>query len=294
MREIKIIVQIDRINFFSDKFIKFYSHFFEKRNIYFLHDEELIKKIEIKKYLKKKKFNNNEINIITFDVDIPKKFEDRIKYTTSFLNELQIKLFNENSNIVLIFPDIDELIIFDDINILQTFEDHLITYPMDVVQNLDIEPEIDFSKNIFDQRSYYLSPKNPVARWYIKKMIFSKPVDFGDGRHSAVTPKELNELQKMKWMVRPNILRKYLNTTENIFGCYLIHLGKIDYNFILKLNEQNLTMYHNFEICQNGFTGEKLFGWYKKIHTNILDNDGDQNLLTIPDHIKDILLSISI
>jgi hypothetical protein len=284
MREIKIVVQIDRINFFSDTFIKFYTHFFEKRNIYFVHDEGLIKKIEIKKYLKKKKFNNNEINIITFDFDIPKKFEDRIVYATSFLNELQIKLFNENSNIVLIFPDIDELIIFDDINILQTFEDHLITYPMDVVQNLDIEPEIDFSKNIFDQRSYYLSPKNPVARWYIKKMIFSKPVDFGDGRHFAVTPKELEELNKMKCDPK----------TGSIFGCYLIHLGKIDYNFIVKLNEQNLTMYHNFEISQNGFTGEQLFRWYVETHANSLDHEGDRNLLTIPDHIKDILLSIPI
>lgn len=284
MREIKIIVQIDRINFFSDTFIKFYTHFFEKRNIYFIHDKKLITKRKIKNYLKKKNFNDDEISIVTFGDDIPKKFEDRIIYTTSFLNELQIKLFNENSNIVLIFPDIDELIIFDDINILQTFEDHLITYPIDVVQNLDIEPEIDFSKNIFEQRSYYLSPKNPVARWYIKKMIFSKPVDFGDGRHFAVTHNELNELQKMKWMP----------TTESIFGFYLIHLGKIDYNFIEKLNKQNLTMYQNFDISQNGITDEQLLRWYKEIHTNILDNDGDQNLLTIPDHIKTILLSIPI
>jgi hypothetical protein len=48
-------------------------------------------------------------------------------------------------------------------------------------------------------------------------------------------------------------------TTE---GLYLIHLGKFDFEFLKKINLQNLSMYENQQINQNGIIDNELYNWY--------------------------------
>lgn len=242
-RKIKILVQLDRFNWFSDTFIKYYLKFFNKNELYFLFDTRFFSGADLTEYLKNKNFLEEEINIIPMN-DVPQSIGDRMSYTTNFINILQKELLSDGS--VLIHPDIDELIYHPNLReLLETFNGlYLMPSPIDVIHDLVKESDFNFNSPIFSQRSYYLDPNSSIASWYYKPLIIKDEYKWDVGRHS--------------------IERRVTD------GLYLIHIGKIDYNFVEYLNKENLTMYVDQETNQNGITGDNLKDWFSINFSNLL------------------------
>jgi hypothetical protein len=258
VRKIKILIQLDRVNWFSDTFIKYYLNFFDKKEFFFLIETRFLKQIDLINYLKSKNFSEDEINIIPLD-NTPLDIIERRDYVTNLINNLQKELLKDGG--VLMNPDVDELIYHPDLrNLLETFDPpYLLPSPIDVIHNLSKEGDFNFEKPIFDQRNFYLNHKSPLSAWYYKPLIIKEEVKWEVGRHTSdrnVTP-----------------------------GLYLIHIGKIDYNFIEELNKENLNMYEKQNINQNGCVGIELKNWF-------VNNFND--LLPIPPDVLSGLKSIKI
>jgi len=243
MRNIKIIVQIDRINIFSDIWLKYYINFFKSDNFYFIFENKFINIDFFKKYLQKFGFDSDKVNLITLD-DIPSDVSQRMVFLSSIINNLVLNFLDGNT--VVIYPDIDELIYHDNLlELLQSFNsDFLVTNPIDVIQNLDSESEYKYGVNLFEQRGFCLNSTHPIFSWYRKNNIIKSFVNWQDsGRHIYHTP-----------------------PTD---GLYLIHLGKFDYNFLEKINKENLNMYQGQNVNQNGYIGSELNEWYLSQHKSL-------------------------
>jgi hypothetical protein len=258
VRKIKILIQLDRINWFSDTFIKYYLNFFDKTEFFFLLETRSLEKIDWINYLKSKNFSENEINIIPLN-DITLDIIERGRYGTGLINNLQKELLKDGG--ILIHPDVDELIYHPDLrNLLETFDSpYLLPSPIDVIHNLAEEENLNFKNPIFDQRNFYLNHKSPLSVWYYKPLIIKEEIIWEVGKHTSdrnVTP-----------------------------GLYLIHIGKMDYNFMESLNKENLDMYENQNANQNGFIGEELKKWF---------DSNFNDLLPIPSDISNHFRSLGI
>jgi hypothetical protein len=236
MRRIKIIVQIDRLNHFSDLWVKYYSTFFKSENFIFLFEERFIETEVLKIYLSKFNLDTELITLIPL-YDIPYDATERMNFMTPFMINFVSDILDGNT--VVIYPDIDELLYHNNlIELLQTFETNfLVTNPIDIIQKIGEETEYNPQKKLFEQRTFCLNVDNPMGYWYKKNIIVKSKPDWQNGRHIVGE-----------------------TTTPNL---YLIHLGKFDFEFIKKLNSENLNMYENQQINQNGIIGGDLHNWYE-------------------------------
>jgi hypothetical protein len=257
-RKIKILIQLDRVNWFSDTFIKYYLKFFNKNELFFLLETRFLSEENLISYLKTKNFLDEEINIIPLE-NTPLPIIQRRNHVTHLINNLQKELLKDGS--ILMNPDVDELIYHPNLReFLETFDSsYLIPSPIDVIHKRKEEKDFNFEEPIFSQRNFYLSHKSKASAWYYKPIIIKNEIKWEVGRHTDdrnVTP-----------------------------GLYLIHIGKIDYNFIELLNRENLNMYENQNINQNGFIEEELKNWFD---TNFND------LVPIPSDILSQLRDLGI
>jgi len=246
MRKFKIFTIIDRLNWFSDIWIEYHLRYFKKSEIAFLNDKKFLNDDSLKRYLIENfSFNEDEIHIIHSE-DQPTSLRERHVYITHFINMTQSNLLLEND--VVIYLDIDELIYHPDlVNLLNTFDsDYLVTNPMDILHNINIEYDFDFSKPINSQRNYINS--GIISGWYKKNIIVRNKTYWQDGRHT--------------------------NEMPTISDLYLIHLGKIDLKFTNLLNKQNREM-RGWEESQNAFIDNELEDWFRNF-----------TISEIPEYIK--------
>ncbi len=234
MRNIKIVVQIDRINYFSDIWLKYYTTFFKSENFIFLFEERFIDCEVFKKYLNDYNIDSELCTLFPLQ-NIPFDASERMGYMTTFMINFVSEILDGNT--VVIYPDIDELIYHKNlIELLQTFETNfLVTNPIDIIQKIGEEVEYISEKKLFEQRTFCLNNDNPISKWYKKNIVVKSKPDWKNGRHMEA------------------------ETTE---GLYLIHLGKFDFEFLKKINLQNLSMYENQQINQNGIIDNELYNWY--------------------------------
>ena len=219
MRRIKIFTIIDRLNWFSDIWIKYHLKYFKKEQLAFINDKIFLSDEELKNYLIEKfEYKDDEINII-HSSEQPKDLAQRHTFMTQFLNNTQSILLKEND--VVIYLDIDELIYHAELlNILQTFEqDYIVTNSMDITHNINFEDDFDFSRPINLQRNFINT--SITSNWYRKPIITRKEIQWTDGRHA----------------IAGNLKLKI--TFQELF---IIHLGKIDLKFTNYLNKQNKEM----------------------------------------------------
>lgn len=237
MRKIKLITQIDRINWFLEKWISHHTKVFKKEELVFLVDDKFVSTDVFTKFLKKKKFKKNEINIISLH-DLPIEYTARMRITTPFINTLQKQLLETYD--VVIYLDIDELLYHPELReVLNTFtSDFLVTNTIDIIHNVNLEKNsFDFSKNVFSQRKFH--NVSDSRKWYYKPIITRRPAEWGDGRHS----------------IDGAFL---LPSAENV---YLIHLGKIDFEYANFLNKENIQMREK-TISQNTYVDEELRSFF--------------------------------
>lgn len=214
------------------------------------------------------KIKNNKL-VILYRNEIPKipnefielveliSINDKIKNYDSYL--FDISVFNEfqkiflKENDVVVYSDIDELIMHEDLdNLLQTFNsDFLVTTGVEIVQNVKLEPKVDLSRKILSQRNYMV-----YSKWYNKPLILSNPYDWTNGKHTNATP-------------YPNL--------------FLIHLGKVCLDIYEKGWKETYSMYPKYKYKNvTDFHSDYLSHWNDKSHLT-------QPMIIIPDNLKQLI-----
>ena len=217
MRTTAIFTFVNRHNFFLDKWLEWHTKFFAPEDIYIVFEKNDYFKFDLQSYL----ISNglHKVKVISVDYfNYDNNINDRINNIALFLSKTQSELLKKNK--VVCCTDIDEFLFHPDLkNILQTFdEDYLTPHGVEIVQNLDFEKDLDLSKIIMSQRSYCANLENHFAKGnYSKPIIIKKELVWGAGKHH----KNLEDA----------IMK------ENL---YLIHINKIDFNQLIKMNNENV------------------------------------------------------
>jgi hypothetical protein len=217
MRTTAIFTFVNRHNFFLDKWLEWHTKFFAPEDIYIVFEKNDYFKFDLQSYL----ISNglHKVKVISVDYfNYDNNINDRINNIALFLSKTQSELLKKYN--VVCCTDIDEFLFHPDLkNILQTFdEDYLTPHGVEIVQNLDFEKDLDLSKIIMSQRSYCANLENHFARGnYSKPIIIKKELVWGAGKHH----KNLEDA----------IMK------ENL---YLIHINKIDFNQLIKMNNENV------------------------------------------------------
>lgn len=217
MRSIKVFTHVDRINWFFSKWIIYHQKYFQNNEFLFIIDNQFISEEEITSKLLSHGFYPEDIQIVSFG-NIPQDYYSRMAYARPFVNSLQKKLLSNSE--VVIYLDIDELLYHSDLrNLLNTFtDDFLVTNVVDVTHRISAEPDFDFNRSVFSQRRYM--NVSETSGWYIKPIITRVPVNWGDGRHT---------IDGLGYSPKPQDL-------------FIIHLGKVDFEFCNKLAKENISM----------------------------------------------------
>jgi hypothetical protein len=168
--EYKLITHIDRINFFSEKFISYYTKFFDKQEFLFLINEK--NSTNLKQYLKLKNFNEDNFKVI-------KKNELGKGKVVTLQNEIQKNLLKENY--IVVYADIDELIYHPNLKkyIEDTNENLYCPIGIEIIQDYD-ENFLDEDLPILEQRNKYRKNIN----WKSKVCILKKEFKWTGGRHN--------------------------------------------------------------------------------------------------------------
>lgn len=214
------------------------------------------------------KIKNNKL-VILYRNEIPKipnKFielveliniTNKIKNNDSYLVDISIfnefqKIFLKENNVVM-YSDVDEIIMHDDLNdLLQTFNsDFLVTTGVEIVQNVKLEPKIDLNRKILSQRNYMV-----YSKWYNKPLILRNPYNWTNGKHINATP-------------YPNL--------------FLIHLGKICLDIYTNGWEETYSMYPNYKYKNvTDFRTDYLSHWNDESHH-------EQPMTLISDNLKHLI-----
>jgi len=217
MRTTAIFTFVNRHNFFLDKWLEWHTRFFAPEDIYLIFEKNDYFKFDLQSYL----ISNGLYKVKIIPVDYfsyDNNIYNIINNFALFLSKTQSELLKKYNVVCCI--DIDEFLFHPDLkNILQTFdEDYLTPYGVEIVQNLDFEKDLNLSKSIISQRNYCADLNNHFSKGnYSKPVIVRKELVWGAGKHH----KNLEDA----------IMK------ENL---YLIHINKIDFNQLIKMNNENV------------------------------------------------------
>ena len=203
MKNLKVITQIDRINYFSDNFINYYKNFFHPEEFYFLiHD---VNKNLIIPYLQSHGINNFE----TYYIKSYGRGDNIEKQ-----NEIKKRFINEGY--IVLYADQDERIFHPDLRnyIINTLNDWIAPTGIVLLQH-DSESPLDETKKILEQRSW----GKLDTCWFSKTCILRKDFEWLPGRHT-----------------RPLTLKIDANI-------YLIDTGKCCKDLMLKNNQESNKIY---------------------------------------------------
>ena len=213
------------------------------------------------------KIKNNKL-IILYRNEAPKisdKFTELVKLIN--INDkiencndyvIDIKIFNEyqkiflEENDVVVYSDIDELIIHPDLdNLLQTFNSNfLVTSGVEIVQNVKLETKFDFNHKILPQRNYMI-----YSDWYNKPLILSNPHSWISGKHNNTNI-----------IPEPDLL--------------LVHLGKLCLYTYTEGWEETYLMYPGYKYKNlEDFSTDYILHWNDESHPT-------QPMISIPDDIR--------
>jgi hypothetical protein len=167
----KKITYIDRINFFSDFYIKYYRNIFDIEEFIFIVD--VVHFNDISKYLFEKGFSIE--NIITNNFKKQYGFGER----TNKQNEISSKYINQG--FIVIYSDIDELVFHENLKeyILRNKENHICPKGLGFIQNSK-ENYFNSEEPIFSQRNFCKFDD----KWLSKVCILKKPYAWTAGRHN--------------------------------------------------------------------------------------------------------------
>lgn len=205
MEKFKLITSIDRINYLSDNFIKYYKNFFNDEEFYFLVNSFNI--VKLRPYLKSHGFIDSQIQ----------EYNSR-RFGWGDIINLQNATKTKwlNDGYIVVYADIDERIYHPQLKnyIKENLKNWIIPTGISLMQH-DSEPPLDETKLMLEQRSY---GKLDIY-WFSKTCILKEDFKWLPGRHTK--PK-------------PNL------EDSNI---YLVDTGKMCKDFMLKNNAESKKIY---------------------------------------------------
>lgn len=216
MRTTSIFTFVNRYNFFLDKWLEWHTKFFSPKDIYIIYEKNDYFKFDLQSYLISK--NLHEVNIVPMEYfDYKDNINERINNIAVFLTNQQSNLLKKYDVVCCI--DVDEFLFHPNLKkILQEFtEDYLTPWGVEVVQNIQLENKLDLDKSIISQRNYCANLNNHYAKGtYSKPVIVRKELVWKAGKH-------------------------HVNLSDAIMkeNLYLIHLNKVDFDELIKMNNEN-------------------------------------------------------
>lgn len=199
------MTHIDRINYFSDGFIEYYTRWFNIDEFCFLINHKKYEKIV--KYLCDKGFSTNQM------------FEYRNKnYKAGEKKRIQAQKKNEflRKGYTVVYSSQDERIVHPDLRnyIINNLKDYIVPRGVVIIQH-PTESKLDVTKPLLSQRSYQVHD----VRGRSKPQILKKNVNWDSGMHNIPKGAEID---------------------ENIF---LVDIGKCCIDMTLENNFITLSMY---------------------------------------------------
>lgn len=232
MKKFKLITKIDRVNFFSDLFIKYYSTFFNKKEFFFIVENQSYEIIE--KYLLENGFDRNQLYKYT---------HHNYGYGNSVSLQNDLQKFFINDNFIVIYVDIDEFLFSENIKkfILNSKENYICPKGYCIIQDTD-ENFLDKKINFIEQRKKCFID----VEWYSKVCILKSKFEWIPGRHNKnwytkicdeVLLLDIGKICK-KIMIENNKItkEKYKNSIERYIIDNLEDIEKFYQNF----NNKNL------------------------------------------------------
>lgn len=276
-KKIAVISMVRNDDFFTPKWIDYYSGQFGARNLYLVldgMDQPL-------------PGNHDRINIIR-EVHKPMARLKGDMYRARLVSDIAKRLFDTYD--IVIACDIDEFLVCDPASgktlaayLSQPFKrSSLSALGLDVGQHLDHEEEIDFSKPFLQQRRYA-----HVSARYTKANVALHPVQWGSGYH---------RVKGKNFFIDPNL--------------FLFHFGMVDYSYCKnkisdkELNQRGWTQHFNrrfslFKIIKEkqAIHGDLFFGKARKRQTLFrpffsLNKPGmlrEKPVIEIPERFKNIV-----
>jgi hypothetical protein len=226
----KLITQIDRINYLSDNFIKYYKRFFNPDEFRFIiHD---VNNLKIRQYLYSHGFTNDEMeNYIIHSFGGGENVNRQNEIKTRYINQ----------GYVVIYADMDERIFHPDLRnyIINNLTNWIVPIGISLMQHSSELP-FDESKDVLEQRSY----GKPDTYWFSKTCILKKDFNWLPGRHIKACEKD------------PNI--------------YLIDIGKMCKDFMLRNNEESRKIYKSL-VWKYSTNDKRMFDKVFSEHANPIE-----------------------
>ena len=221
--EFKLMTHIDRINYFSDGYIKYYKKFFKIEEFYFLVQSYYYD--DVVEYLKEKGFKDDQVTKYTSNSYISKNKQS--------LQNNKKKEFIEKGYTV-VYSSQDERIFHP--NLREYITNNLKNYilPRGVVIVQHNEPKLNITKPLLTQRNYCIS--DVVGR--NKPQILKKNIYWDSGMHTPPKGSKIDE------------------------DIYLIDIGKSCADIALENNLVSQTIYEklvNYYDCSDINKIKKLF-----------------------------------
>lgn len=207
MEKLKLITAIDRINYLSDNFIEYYKKFFKTEEFYFLVHN--FNAHLVKPYLNSHGFTDDQM----LDYDVTKfGWGDNV----GMQNSIKRRWISEGY--IVVYADMDERIFHPDLRnyIINNIKYWIAPTGISLMQH-DSEPPLDETKKVLEQRSY----GKLDTYWFSKTCILKIDYEWAPGRHTRPTHLQID----------PNV--------------YLVDIGKMCKDFMLKNNEESKRIYRN-------------------------------------------------
>lgn len=221
---------VDRKNFILDIFLKYYSNFpFD--TFVFVRDNSDSNLIS---YINSKNSKFRCINVTNYTVDYRHVVYDDAPTFVKFFYAVNEKFLSSYKTVVNV--DVDELLLSE--NLIETLNKstgNMVSIGYDLIQNLPLERDINYSKHIFQQRNFVHK-----SSWFNKKVVY-KNYEYlqNSGRHhmntvnSPLTTLNMSKVCLYVFLENNKFNRKYYKIIPNNFNA-------VDIESVSKFYQNNL------------------------------------------------------
>lgn len=230
----KLITAIDRINYFSNVFIKYYKQFFSTEEFYFMvHD---VNSEKVKCYLREHGFTDEQM----FDYKI-----NRFGWGDNVINQNALKKKFLSEGYTVLYADMDELIFHPNLKEMIINHSDQIIMPKGVVIVQDVEDgPIDKTRGVLEQRNMC-----SINTYWFSKVCILKEKDFTwlPGRHT----------KPVEYKITPDL--------------YLIDIGKSCMDIVIENNNVTKEIYKEVYWRYAEKSKEKMKNEYREFTNNKIE-----------------------
>lgn len=230
----KVITQIDRINYFSDNFIKYYRTFFNTNEFRFM--VHSVNSNKIREYLYSHGFTDNEMEEYSIS-------EFGQGENVGRQNEIKTRYLKEGYTVI--YADMDERIFHPNLREMIINHPDQIIMPkgLVIVQDHNDQP-IDKTKSVLEQRN-----KCSINTYWFSKVCILKGKDFHwlPGRHT----------KPPGYVITPDL--------------YLVDIGKSCMDIVIENNMETIKLYKSIFWRYKEMSKDRLKDEYKEFTSDLIE-----------------------